>query len=64
MHRKFASLTERPRFGAVLTAIAELAGQDSQKEVRFAGLGDAELASGKNDRDGKEEEPARPSSEA
>jgi hypothetical protein len=36
-------------------AIAELASQDSQKKVRFAGLGDAELVSGQNGSDGKEE---------
>ncbi len=45
-------------------AIAELASQDSQKKVRFAGLGDAELVSGKNGRDGEEEEPARPPPQA
>jgi len=41
-------------------AIAELASQDSQKRVRFAGLGEAELVNGKNGPDGKEEkaEPA------
>ncbi len=41
-------------------AIAELASQDSQEKVRFAGLGDAELVSGKNGVDGQEEEPPRP----
>jgi hypothetical protein len=35
-------------------AIAELASQDSQEKVRFAGLGEAELVSGKNDADGEE----------
>jgi hypothetical protein len=38
-------------------AIAELVSQDSQKKARFAGLGEAELVSGKNGPDGEEEEP-------
>lgn len=42
-------------------AIAELASQDNQEKLRFAGLGDGELVSGKNGADGeKEEEPSRP----
>jgi hypothetical protein len=41
-------------------AIAELASQDSQKKVRFAGLGDAELVSGHNGTDGEEEEAGPP----
>lgn len=43
----------------IYAAVVELANHDSQQRVRFAGVGDAELVSGKNGRDGEEEEPAR-----
>jgi len=43
----------------IYAAVVELANHDSQQRVRFAGVGDAELVSGKNGPDGEEEEPAR-----
>ncbi len=44
-------------------SIAELASRDSERKARFAGLGDAELVSGKNGADGEEEEPPRAAAE-
>ena len=44
-------------------SIAELASRDSERKVRFAGLGDAELVGGNNGGDGEEEEPSRPPAE-
>lgn len=61
------------QFGAVFglfldvmlyAAVAELASQDSQRKLHFAGLGDAELGERQNGEDGQKEEPQAPSAES